>query len=605
MAEKADYSFSNDDLEAGLEKVRKCAANYDRGHPSSPSMSGFQGANMQPFIFKDLIMRCFHVALSGRELGALVKYWDTSETQTIDSQAFLTHFYKICRQEQETRRKTYIHKIRSLRKATAEQEAELEKKKELEESQKVLFSAADEATFMAKLRKAAKLYAFDSAALQEPLQAFKGPALNPLAFRDIFSRVFSSIKLTFPEVGVLLSILDTAGVGSLDGPRFLNWFYKLGRCEAKIMLGEMDSNNVTLESLRAAAASQPVLPDGGSVSAKQIRTRSQSRAQSSEGRSRSQSSIMRSSSNAGTGAGEGTDSPLTTSETVANIISGLSGQPRPKSQGAENRIRAHSQSGSFQKKPPMERSASAPTHFPEGDNQSSGIDFSQYGAFLEAVELFTPEQAFQPRGTTPTAKKRSKKRSQTKTKMPEIETLPKRPAGAELHTIRNSSSSVRKTKIVQKNTTTTEDAAISNISTSGITSNYLSTEVWTNSQLLSTDIPAEEQIQTVLSVPQALSLLEPVEPETACESAPTMAGMMSPISRKGEGSAPPLSRHSSNPTATSSSADGPLPSRSHSIGRNKLLIVKRSGSEGNNNSFFFPSLLGRIESPPKPFVPNE
>ena len=48
----------------------------------------------------------------------------------------------------------------------------------------------------------------DSAALQEPLQAFKGPSLSPLSFIDIFRRIFHGIKFTFSEVGVLLSILD-------------------------------------------------------------------------------------------------------------------------------------------------------------------------------------------------------------------------------------------------------------------------------------------------------------------------------------------------------------------------------------------------------------
>ena len=616
MAEKADYSFSNDDFASALEKVRKCAANYDRGHPAAPSMSGFQGANMLPFEFKDMIMRCFHVALSGRELGALVKYWDTSETQTIDSQAFLAHFYKICRQEQERRRKTYIQKIRSLRKATVEQEEEIEKRKELEESQKILFSATDEVSFLAKLRKAAKLYAFDSAALQEPLQAFKGPALKPLAFRDIFSRVFSSIKLSFPEIGVLLSILDSAGVGSLDGPRFLNWFYKLGRIEGRIMLGEAE-NNVTLEGLRAAAASQqPVVVSGQSSDAangpeKAIRCqRSQSRAQSSEGRLRSQSSIR---SHGGTGTGASSDSPLTTSETVASIVAGLRGQPRPKSQSSEGRsCRSQSQSTFFQKKQPREPS---PTFFPEG----SGVDFPEYGAFLEAVELFSPKQPIEPRSATAATKKCSK--ASSKTKIPEIETLPKRPAGAELHTVnvqgpgtrRGSASSSllgEKPRVVRGDGTATTEAATLITSTS-MTANYLSTEVWTSSQLLSAEVPVEENVQRALPSSETLdSTVSATSPALKWGSAPEMAGMTSPISR----------RDRKGPPGTSSSADGPLPSRSKSMsnksrssGRQKLLIVKHGPKEKERSeseaSFFFPNFLpqlGRIgSSSPDPFIPGD
>ena len=147
-----------------------------------------------------------------------------------------------------------IDKEREVKGRAKEHEDGLEKQKTIEESAKCKYSAADEAGFMRKLRQAAQDYAVDSAALQEPLQAFKGPALSPLAFREIFGRIFGTKnKPTFPEMGVLLSILDNAGTGTLDGPRFLNWFYKLGRIEGRIMLGE-SPDDVTLQGLRASAS---------------------------------------------------------------------------------------------------------------------------------------------------------------------------------------------------------------------------------------------------------------------------------------------------------------------------------------------------------------
>ena len=250
----ADYSYSKADFTSALDKVRTIAGNYDRGHPSSPSLSGFQGANMLPHEFKDMLVRTFHVALSGKELGALVKFFDTSGTRTIDSQEFLAHFFKLQRQEQDKRRKGMIEKEREVRGRAREHEEQLERLKSIEESSKCKYTKTDEASFMRKLRASAQEYAVDSAALQEPLQAFKGPALSPLAFRDIFGRIFGSKnRFTFPEMGVLLSILDNAGTGTLDGPRFLNWFYKLGRVEGRIMLGEAE-DDVTLQALRANAS---------------------------------------------------------------------------------------------------------------------------------------------------------------------------------------------------------------------------------------------------------------------------------------------------------------------------------------------------------------
>lgn len=58
------------------------------------------------------------------------------------------------------------------------------------------------------------------------------------SFRDIFFKVFQ-MRLTFPEVGVLLGILDAGGTGIMDGAKFLNWFFKISRNEEKFMLGKL------------------------------------------------------------------------------------------------------------------------------------------------------------------------------------------------------------------------------------------------------------------------------------------------------------------------------------------------------------------------------
>lgn len=60
-------------------------------------------------------------------------------------------------------------------------------------------------------------------------QGFKGPALTAAVFRDAFSRIFG-VRLSFPEMGVFLKCLgfDRSGL-SIDGLRFLNAFYKLGK----------------------------------------------------------------------------------------------------------------------------------------------------------------------------------------------------------------------------------------------------------------------------------------------------------------------------------------------------------------------------------------
>lgn len=55
----------------------------------------------------------------------------------------------------------------------------------------------------------------------------KNTALPPVAFKEVFHRIFLS-RLSFPEMGALLSIVDETGIGLIDGPIFVKMFYKLG-----------------------------------------------------------------------------------------------------------------------------------------------------------------------------------------------------------------------------------------------------------------------------------------------------------------------------------------------------------------------------------------
>lgn len=80
---------------------------------------------------------------------------------------------------------------------------------------------------------------------------FKGPNLPPDKFRELFAKVFG-IKLSFPEVGILLHIIDTGGSVTVSGTRFLNWFYRMSRHAEKFLLEE-SSEPLSMEILRSSA----------------------------------------------------------------------------------------------------------------------------------------------------------------------------------------------------------------------------------------------------------------------------------------------------------------------------------------------------------------
>ena len=135
-----------------------------------------------------------------------------NEAFRINTQEFLIYFNKIQREEQSKRHTERIENERYLIKKKKEYKILLKIQKEREELESLLFNQNDEITFLEKMKKATQMFNADSSLFIESLQGFKGPSLPPGSFRDIFNRIFL-MKLSLPEVGVLLSILDLGGTG--------------------------------------------------------------------------------------------------------------------------------------------------------------------------------------------------------------------------------------------------------------------------------------------------------------------------------------------------------------------------------------------------------
>ena len=249
---KVDDNFTQQDYNSGMGKLRQLAANYQRGHPSAPSLDGFtSGGMLKPDEFRFLILRTFNETLSNMELSALVRFYDSEGQDMVDSNAFLTHFLKMQRLEQDKKRKEELRILRNREKQAQVEEDERVRREQQQEIEMIKYNNKDEASFIEKLRNIAQEYTVDSAVYNETLSAaFKGPSLNAKAFRQIILRVFN-VKFTFPEIGVLLSVLDKGGSGTIDGQYFLNWFYKFCRKEQRILLGEIE-DDVSIQNIRSS-----------------------------------------------------------------------------------------------------------------------------------------------------------------------------------------------------------------------------------------------------------------------------------------------------------------------------------------------------------------
>ena len=218
-----NYDFEKSDFNSAMEKIRVEASKYDRTHPSAPSLQGFQGSNLAPVDFKDQLRRAFNIQLAPRELGALVKYFDSSATGSVDAVEFLLHFSKINRLERSKMHRNHIELERNVMRREKDHDEKIIEKKRIEDRRKLTFIKADEDLLLAKLRSAGQNFAVDSASMIEPLQGFKGSALTPTAFKELFYRVFH-VKLSYPELGVLLNVYDDSGIGTIDGGKFLSSF---------------------------------------------------------------------------------------------------------------------------------------------------------------------------------------------------------------------------------------------------------------------------------------------------------------------------------------------------------------------------------------------
>ncbi len=83
------------------------------------------------------------------------------------------------------------------------------------------------------------------------LQSFKIPSINASTFRDNFFRIFL-IKLSYPEIGVLMKILDPelSKKHLLDGNKFLTAFFKFERLFERFVLGEIEESKITLDIMK-------------------------------------------------------------------------------------------------------------------------------------------------------------------------------------------------------------------------------------------------------------------------------------------------------------------------------------------------------------------
>eukprot|EP00618_Florenciella_parvula_P035568 CAMPEP_0119484630 /NCGR_PEP_ID=MMETSP1344-20130328/11578_1 /TAXON_ID=236787 /ORGANISM="Florenciella parvula, Strain CCMP2471" /LENGTH=1104 /DNA_ID=CAMNT_0007519231 /DNA_START=22 /DNA_END=3334 /DNA_ORIENTATION=+ len=87
-------TFTEADQEAVFDMLIEAAVKYDVRTIGPAGLKGFDGAVMEPTVFKEQLRRTFNIKVNPAQLGAFVKFFDLDGDNTVDCSEFLTQFFK-------------------------------------------------------------------------------------------------------------------------------------------------------------------------------------------------------------------------------------------------------------------------------------------------------------------------------------------------------------------------------------------------------------------------------------------------------------------------------------------------------------------------------
>lgn len=219
MAMGIDTDFSPEDEASGLQKISEAAIKFDKNHPSSLSLDGFNGIKISPGLFREMIKRTFNVVLTAKELGAVIKHFDVDNSNQVDNKTFLNFFTKASTTGKFAIRSESIARCRkTIEDAEAEKEAKLAHTwKQLTDAERYTFSAEDKESAERKILDLAKAY-FGDKASDLTFAPFRVRSMEPVVWREMMRRSFE-IKLNNGELAYFLTLFGDES-GNIDCVQF-------------------------------------------------------------------------------------------------------------------------------------------------------------------------------------------------------------------------------------------------------------------------------------------------------------------------------------------------------------------------------------------------
>jgi len=94
MELEVDFDYTNADKESAMRKMSLASFKYDKNHPSSLGLDGFDGSDLSPGVFKEMCKRTFNMKLTNKEVAALLDIFDKDGDRKISTSEFLNHFFR-------------------------------------------------------------------------------------------------------------------------------------------------------------------------------------------------------------------------------------------------------------------------------------------------------------------------------------------------------------------------------------------------------------------------------------------------------------------------------------------------------------------------------
>lgn len=224
---KVQSEFGQEDFTSAMSKLTTAAMLYDRSMPGCIQLTAFECDSMPPHVFKEQLKLVFGIKLTGKELGALMSYFDEYNEGVVNCQSFVVQFLKTGFEERNRARKEYRALLKAREEKLKIKEEEKLKKEALRQLGEVDYEF-NELQFDSALSKLlAMCHAFDGRTLGPAgWKAFEAATLTPSEFKEMMRRTFN-IHLNPPELGAMVTYFDMEMTGMVSCFHFLNSFVQM------------------------------------------------------------------------------------------------------------------------------------------------------------------------------------------------------------------------------------------------------------------------------------------------------------------------------------------------------------------------------------------